>query len=76
MVQKERRVGDIDIYVTDDGRLFIDDLRNSERVELTDEYHDRIVDRQLMDEIEHRVRSGELLGPKHGRGKLVSFLQQ
>jgi len=27
MTLKERRVGDIRIYVTDDGRLFVDDLR-------------------------------------------------
>lgn len=59
-VWKERTVGDVEIYVTNDGRIFVSDLRQQERVELTSEYHNRVVDERLMIEIEFRVRSGDL----------------
>lgn len=73
---KTRRVGQIEIYVTDDARLFIEDLHEQTRWELTDEYRNRQIDEQLMTELEHRVRAGGLLDARgSGHGSLLAFLK-
>lgn len=55
-VDKSRTVGDIEIIVVQDGRLFLVDRVNNRRKELTDEYRNRMIDAQLMDELECRFR--------------------
>lgn len=75
-MRRERKVGDIEIVVTDDFRLLLKDRRNDKTWDITDDYMNRQVDRQLLDEVERRVRSGDLLMANgRGRGTLLGFLR-
>ena len=51
-----RRVGNVEIIVTKDQKLFIKNTIDGRRRELTEEYKHRVIDNQLMDELERRIR--------------------
>jgi len=73
---KERKVGDIEIYVNSSYELYVEDRRSGKTWDITGDYVNRKADKQLLDEVERRVRSGDLLmADGRGRGTLLGFLR-